>query len=363
LKILLQADDFVENIDKCFTVDVRSPGEFKEASIPGAVNIPLFTDEERAIVGTTYWKEGTDRAKLVGLTLVSQKLPAMVGAILDGAQGREIVLYCWRGGLRSRSVAAVLEVLGYPVRMLVGGYKSFRRQVVGFLGSASLDVPVFVLNGLTGVGKTLVVKELQSRGAPALDLESMANHRGSVFGSVGLGCANSQKDFEALLFLGMKKHSKAPYLIVEGEGKRIGPVVIPDFFFEAMRQSPHILLDTALEVRVERITDEYRGNMRENAEALAQAVLSLEKRLGRQKCEQLAAEIRSGHYEEPVRLLCTDYYDCFYRDSRQEKGDYVGVVDVTDVKAGAGMVLEIIDTYLAGKGKSHDAVYRTGGNL
>ncbi len=363
MKKLLQVEDYIENTGNYFIVDVRSPGEFAEMSIPGAVNVPLFTDEERAIVGTTYWREGTDRAKLVGLAFAAQKMAAMVEAILEGAAGREMVLYCWRGGLRSSSVAALLEILGYPVYMLVGGYKGFRRQVVRFLKSASIDLPVFVLNGLTGVGKTLIIKELQAMGAPALDLEAMANHRGSVFGSVGLGMTHSQKDFEALLFMALKHYKEASYLIVEGEGRRIGPVIIPDFFSQAMSQGPHLLLETSLDMRVERIMQEYDVNAFDHKDALAESVLSLEKRLGREKCIALSSRIASGHFEETVRLLCTDYYDRYYRDSRQKKGDYLDIVDVTDLKEGASKVQAVIDTYMKGGTELDGGIHGAGRDL
>ncbi|MBS4023725.1 MAG: tRNA 2-selenouridine(34) synthase MnmH [Dethiobacter sp.] len=363
MKTMLQAVNLIDDLNKYFIVDVRSPGEFNEASIPGAVNVPLFTDEERVIVGTTYWKEGTDRAKLVGLSLVAPKLPGMVESILTGAAGREIVLYCWRGGMRSKSVAAVLDMLGYPVQLLLGGYKAFRRQVSSYLTEASLSTPVFVLNGLTGVGKTLVIKQLQAMSAPALDLEAMANHRGSVFGGVGLGGPHSQKDFEVRLVLALKEHCGAPYLIVEGEGKRIGPVTVPEFFHQAMRNSPHILLATTIDVRVQRIMDEYSGCAAENTEDLAKAVISLEKRLGREKCEMLSTQIRTGNYGETVKILCTEYYDRYYKDSRQNKGDYLGVVDVTEISAGAQKVVEIIAAYMEGRAEGNGGICGVGTDL
>ncbi len=346
MKLPLDIESFLLAPENYYVVDVRSPGEYKAASIPGAVNAPLFDDREREIVGTTYWQEGTDRAKLVGLSMVAPKLPLMVESILNGANGKEIVLYCWRGGMRSRSLAAVFEILGYPVRQLAGGYRAFRRQVVKGLDKDSPGVPVFVLNGLTGVGKTLVIRELQAMGAPALDLEAMANHRGSVFGGVGLGDPSSQKDFEAQLFLALRRYAGAPFLIVEGEGRRIGPVVIPDFLYKAMRDCPHILLEAPLDVRAARIVAEYGGKDTQTTLALAEAVQSLEKRLGRTRCAELAACIRQGDCEKAAKVLCVEYYDRYYRDSRRTLSDYIAVVDVADISAGARRVLAVIDEYL-----------------
>lgn len=355
MKSLLSVERFLENRERYFVVDVRSPGEYVKAHIPGAQNIPLFTDEERALVGTAYWKEGTDRAKLVGLSIVSPRLPRMVETILEAAAGREVVLYCWRGGMRSRSVISIMEALGFPAWQLIGGYKAFRRQVVKYFHNTRLNIPVFVLNGLTGVGKTRMIQTLLGMGAPALDLEGIANHRGSAFGAVGLGEPRSQKDFDALLFLALSDLKNAPYLIVEGEGKRIGPVIVPDFLYEAMRQGPHILLETSLAIRVRRILQEYYGQL-DNTEALVQAVLSLQKKMGREACEALAAQIRQGDLEAAARTLCTDYYDLYYRDSKQKKSHYLAVVDVADLQWGAGQIICIAERFLKEGEGNHGAI-------
>ncbi|MCL5980969.1 MAG: tRNA 2-selenouridine(34) synthase MnmH [Firmicutes bacterium] len=345
MRSLLGVEQWLLKKEQYFLVDVRSPGEFRAASIPGAVNIPLFTDEERAAVGTVYCQEGADLAKKVGLTFVAPKLPWLVETILSSASNREIVLYCWRGGMRSNSVADVLETLGYPAWRLAGGYKAFRRLVVRYLANYSFRVPVFVLNGLTGVGKTMIIRELIRLGVPALDLEAMAGHRGSVFGGVGLGAPHSQKDFEALLFLELRRYQGSSYLVVEGEGKRIGPIVLPDFLFAAMKQGPHILLETILDVRVARILAEYQATSTEQAEELAAAVLSLRGRLGDEKCADLAEKICSGRYAEAAIALCRDYYDCFYKDSRRATGQYLSVVDVDDLDQGVQRIMMILAKY------------------
>lgn len=342
---LLTVEEYLANREAFYTVDVRSPGEFREASIPGAVNIPLFDDKEREIVGTVYWKEGTDRAKLVGLSIVGPKLADMVEKMVGEANGKTILLYCWRGGMRSSSVLAVLHALGYPAARLKGGYKAFRRHVLSFLQAARLEKPVFVLNGLTGVGKTLVIRKLRDRQVPALDLEGLANHRGSVFGAVGLGVQPSQKDFEARLFLELERFKSSDYLVVEGEGKRIGTLVLPDFLYDAMNAGPHILLEASLDKRVERILAEY-GQSQNNAEELAQAVPRLEKRLGTARCQELAGRIKKGELAEVARVLCLEYYDKLYKDSRQEQDKYLATVDVNCLEAGVSKLLEVINNYV-----------------
>lgn len=346
MRSLLGVEEWLLKREQYYLVDVRSPAEFKTAAIPGAVNIPLFSDDERAAVGTVYRQEGPQAAKMVGLALVSHKLPRLVETILSDAGGREILLYCWRGGMRSNSLAAVLEALACPVRRLTGGYKAFRRLVVRGLADTSLQVPVFVLNGLTGVGKTMVIRKLAEQGVPALDLEEMAGHRGSVFGAVGLGAPRTQKDFEALLFLELWKHRAARYLVVEGEGRRIGPVVLPEFLFAAMRGGPRILLEANLEVRVARILAEYRSTTAEQVQELAAAVNSLRNRLGEEKCSRLVEKINAGQFAEAARELCTAYYDKLYKDSRAAAGQYQAVVNIEDPEQGLQRVLAAIEEYL-----------------
>lgn len=334
-------DEFINKQDQYQLIDVRSPTEYKQAHIPGAVNVPLLNDEERVIVGTVYRNEGADRAKQVGLSLVAPRLPQIVAQILQHAEKKELVVYCWRGGMRSRSVCHVLAALNYSARQLIGGYKAFRRYIHQYLETKKLNVPVFVLNGLTGVGKTRIIKLLQEHKLPALDLEGMANHRGSVFGAVGLGQARSQKDFEALLVMELIKLQKAQYLIVEGEGRKIGPVILPDFLYQAMSDGPHILLEADLSIRVARIVEEYQGKS-EHCDELAAAVKKLQKKLGQEKVNMLLSLIEQKKLHEAAKILCTDYYDQYYRDSRKQKREYVAVVNVNDLDQGVLAIQSVI---------------------
>lgn len=351
MRSLLDVEEWLPKREQYFLVDLRSPAEFRAASIPGAANIPLFSDGERAAVGTVYKQEGPLAAKKVGLALVSPKLPWLVETILSGAGAREILLYCWRDGMRSNSMATVLDAMGYPVCRLAGGYKAFRRLVVRYLAGTHLQVPLFILNGLTGVGKTMVIRKLSNLGVPALDLEEMAGHRGSVFGGVGLGAPRTQKDFEALLFLGLWKYMAAPFLVVEGEGKRIGPIVLPGLLFSAMKSAPRILLEASLEVRVTRILDEYRSTAAECLAELNTAVIALRNRLGEEKSASLVKKINAGQYAEAARELCTDYYDRLYKDSRDATGQYLAVVNIDDLDQGVDRLLAVIKENLQGQGK------------
>ena len=201
-----------------------------------------------------------------------------------------------------------------------------------------------------------MIKELQQMNAPALDLEAMANHRGSAFGSVGLGKPRSQKDFEALLFLELYKYKDASFHVVEGEGKCIGPVLIPDFFYQAMLEGQHILLETTLETRVARIVEEYRDVSVENTDDLAAAVLALQKRLGKEKCEELAERVRQGEFHYAAACLCTEYYDSYYKDSRRKQENYLAVINVDDVSHGAREVLAEVYSFLQSGETHHDTI-------
>lgn len=206
-----QAIDFPGGI----LVDVRSEGEFAEGTIPGAHNICLLNNEERSKVGTEYKQIGPGRAKMTGLELVSPKLAGMVRAYerLSGPD-KKVVLFCWRGGLRSQFVAQMLDMAGFDVYRIEGGYKAYRRYVNAYLNS---DLPhrAVVINGLTGVGKTIILRKLAEKGLPVLELEGLAVHRGSVFGKVGLPPSPSQKDFEALIFRDLKKAEPRGIFLVE----------------------------------------------------------------------------------------------------------------------------------------------------
>lgn len=342
----IQVEEFIKNREQYQPIDVRSPAEYRQAHIPGAINVPLFSDGERAIIGTVYRHEGVDAAKILGIKMVAPRLPDMVEKMLAAAAGKRILLYCWRGGMRSCSIAAFLEALKYPVFQLNGGYKAFRQFIFRYHQNKRISVPVFVLNGLTGVGKTRVLQILQSRGYGALDLEGMANHRGSVFGAVGLGEPRTQKDFDALLAYALMDYEDAPYLIVEGEGKRIGKVSLPDYLYTAMLQGSHILLEADLPVRVERIVNEYYGRQ-DTKEELVAAVGMLQRRLGKAKVEELRAKILQDRYHEAVLELCRDYYDQLYGDSRKNREEYLAVINANNLEQAAEEIIKAIEAYLA----------------
>ena len=168
-------------------VDVRTPAEFAEATIPGAINVPIFSNDERAEVGTLYTQVGKVQARTRGVELVAPKIPALLAAVREAHTQRTgpVIVFCWRGGMRSRALTAFLELAGTPARQLLGGHKAFRRLVLDDL-EAGIWGRVLVLRGMTGVGKTVMLTRLTAEGYPVIDLEGLANHRGSAFGGLGL---------------------------------------------------------------------------------------------------------------------------------------------------------------------------------
>ncbi len=325
-------------------VDVRSPSEFLEASIPEAVNIPLFNDREYYQLSILYYRMGEHEARTTALEIVAPKLPGLVKEVIKTCTGKTPLLYCKRGGMRSLSLYQVLSLAGVEACRLKNGYKAFRRYVNERLKEYPLHNRIYVLNGLTGVGKTLVLKELERRGVPVLDLEDLARHHGSVFGAIGFEKPRSQKDFDALLLRQLDHNRNSPYLVVEGEGKRIGSIYLPHFLTRAMKQGEHLLLTAPLEVRVRRIINTYIQTpvSEKTYKQLLSSLKSLERRLGKRKTDMLTAMLHKGDYYAVAELLCRDYYDHFYNDSKPEFSRFSETIDASSVNKAADAIIAAI---------------------
>jgi len=323
-------------------VDVRSEGEFNEATIPGAVNIPVFSDEERARVGTVYKQEGPEQARKLGLELVAPKLPQMVETFYRLGHQRPVIVLCWRGGMRSKSVATILHLMGFPVYRLIGGYKAYRRFVNEFLNRPELPQKVVVLHGLTGVGKTEVIEELQQMGVAAIDLEALANNRGSVFGDIGLGSQPSQKSFEGALVQNLMAFGDAGSIIVECESKRIGRIILPDILFKGMQKGYHLLLFAPMAKRVERLVKIYALSGPDGVEQCKRAISGLAKRLGRDRVNVLLNQLDQGKLAGVAEELLVNYYDPLYNYPGQPSGEYDLSVDTSDIKKAARRIADYV---------------------
>lgn len=324
-------------------IDVRSEGEFAEATLPGAINLPLLNNGERAQVGTTYTQTSPGLARELGLSIVSPKLPQLIKSLEELARKGPVVLFCWRGGMRSKSLATVADLMEIPVYRLIGGYKAYRSQVYDFF-QEEFPRQVVVLRGNTGVGKTELLQRLREDGYPAVDLENLANNRGSVFGATGLGEPPSQKKFEGLLYEELQALSDFSYILVECESKRIGRVTLPNSFYSAMQRGVQILQFDSLENRVERLIREYTGVPKALAE-IETALNRLVKTLGRAGVEELQVLLKEGFLSKFTERLLLDYYDKLYSYPNEKKGDYAFYVDYGEPQK----ALEELETYLKEK--------------
>lgn len=301
-------------------VDARTPLEFAEDRLPGAINVPLLTNEERVEIGTLYKQQGPHPARIRGLELTAARFPAMVRQIAAAAAGKPILVYCWRGGLRSKTVASILELSGYQVQQLVGGYKAFRNQVVACFENYRPPAPLVVLHGMTGIGKTTLLALLSERGEAVIDLEGLAQHRGSSFGSLGLSQDNlTQKHFETLVWNAMRMLPPGKPVYIEGESRRIGRMTLPGTLYDIMQESFKVWCTASLETRVRRLTDEYGLKIYE--EGLRESLLRIKKRLGGDKYAEIAGYLERWEMAPFMQELIVSYYDKMYYKVRPWQED------------------------------------------
>jgi tRNA 2-selenouridine synthase len=312
-------------------IDIRSPIEFKDGAIPGAINIPLFTDEEREEVGTIYKLGGQEQAKWRAMELVSPKIPTLLKSIKEVSKGKggQLIIHCWRGGSRSKAVVTFLDFAGVRSKRLIGGYKAFRQYILNEIPSILPDRAV-VLHGLTGVGKTKILQLLQKREYPVLDLEEMAGHRGSIFGTIGLDGGNNQKIFDSLLFDGLKRLQDVSYFLMEAESKRIGKATQPEALMTKKLHGIHIYLHMPMEQRIAHLVLEYVDPFKHLPWYHDEIQESLEKVLRRVKDvemkKRLLGHLENRNYPELIKLLLENYYDPKYDHKRQEyKGDFLDI--------------------------------------
>lgn len=300
-------------------IDVRSPSEFAAERIPEAINIPLLSDAERVMVGIIYKSEGDLVARRKALSIIAPKIPDLIEEIFSHKErSRPIVVHCWRGGLRSEAVASVLSIAGIPSYRLIGGYKAWRNMVLKDLVEGRYDFEAIVLYGLTGAGKTELLHELSKRQFQVLDLEALANHRGSTFGGLGLSEQPSQKNFDASLWNQLRSLDRSKPVFIEAESRKIGKLSLPDQILEKIKRGSAILVESSLQARAARITHDYL-NACDSTEFALQGALSMLVRLkgalGKSRVEQIGALLNDGSIEEAVQALLTEYYDPLYSKS------------------------------------------------
>ena len=298
-------------------VDVRSPAEYAEDHIPGAISAPVLDDSERAEVGTLYKQVSAFDAKKIGAALVAKNVSRHIDELFKGKdQSWRPLVYCWRGGKRSGAMAHILREIGWNADTLEGGYKAYRRWVVQQLESIPERFDWRVIHGPTGSGKSRLLGALTHAGAQALDLEDLAAHRGSVLGNLPDRPQPSQKMFESLLLQQVSSLQTEKLVYVEGESKKIGELQVPEALMSRMRASPCILLEAALDTRVDLLLDEYRHFLedRKTLEAQLDCLVALH---GREKITGWNSLAGRGAWREFVSRLLVEHYDPAYHRSSQ----------------------------------------------
>ncbi|WP_127529452.1 tRNA 2-selenouridine(34) synthase MnmH [Paenibacillus kobensis] len=303
----------LRNRHELTVIDVRSESEFADSTIPGSVNIPLFTDEERAEVGTLYKQTSIQAAKQRGLEIVSAKLPAFIRQFGE-IKGKKAV-FCWRGGMRSRTTATVLSLMDIHAYRLVGGFRTYRKWVIETLENCEMPQEAYVLHGHTGTGKTALLKKLSEAGQAVLDLEELAGHRGSIFGEAGLKPRN-QKTFEALLLEELLRLKDQPFFFFEAESKRIGRVVLPEFLVKKKLEGTPVQLVLPLEARIQQILHDYEPAVYK--EHYIKAFHQVKRRIHTPVAAEIESSLLEDQFENAIRLLLIHYYDPRYTYSEEQ---------------------------------------------
>jgi tRNA 2-selenouridine synthase len=332
----LPADEFLRLRETIPLADVRSPSEYNHGHIPGAVNIPLFDDSQRAEVGTLYKKEGNISAVLRGIDLAAPQMSARLTRALDLAADKQLLLYCWRGGMRSEAMAWLFSTGGIKPVLLEGGYKAWRNHILDCLGR---EKDYIILGGLTGSGKTGILNHMITAGARVADLERIASHRGSAFGALGQPPQPSSEHFANMLFDNLCTESRNEPIWLEDESRNIGTVFMPDNFYDRMQSAPVIALMMRIETRMPRLVEEYASFP---VEEIASSVIRISKRLGGERTAEALGALRNGDFSTAIRITL-EYYDRSYRYglSRKPAGQVTYVdTDTDDVAVNAAKVAE-----------------------
>lgn len=298
-------------------IDARSEGEYAEDHLPGAVNWPSLHDEERKIVGTQYKQISQFEAKKLGAALVAKNIAEHIQRdVLDKPKEWQPLVYCWRGGKRSGSLALILDQIGFRVTLVDGGYKAFRAALVADLPQLAARYNYQVVCGPTGSGKTRLLQALAAQGAQVLDLEALANHRSSVLGLIPGVAQPSQKAFDSRIWAALRGFDAARPVYIESESKKVGNVAVPEGLIAAMRSSPCLNVQLAEDERVALLLEDYDFFVRD-IEFFCERLLALTEARGKATVQDWQVRARSGDVASVVRELLLRHYDPVYLQSMQ----------------------------------------------
>jgi tRNA 2-selenouridine synthase len=337
--------------------DVRTPAEFRQGHIPGAFNLPLFSDEERVQVGTIYKQVGRESAIMLGFDLTGNKWSGFIRQALEIAPDKKIALHCWRGGMRSGAMAWALNLYGFEVHLIEGGYKKYRRWV---LDQFEKSYQLCILGGMTGSGKTLLLQQLRLMGQQVIDLEELAQHQGSAYGSLNRLVQPTQEQFENNLGKQLNMLNSQQPTWVENESMSIGKRFIPKLFFEQMLKAVLIDLEIDHQQRLQNLLKEY-GTL--DKEFLIESTQRIGKYLGPEQTKHAIAAIREDRMQEFIRLLLV-YYDKTYRNGMKKRTPGLSFplpLNSHDIEHNASLILQFekeIQGSLLNQSTNNEDAYR-----
>jgi tRNA 2-selenouridine synthase len=305
---VLSTDEFLKQSKDHLCLDVRSPKEFNQGHLPHAINLPLFDDKERAKVGTAYKQQGRQTAIELGLQIVGPKMAEFARFVKPLAPANKVFVHCWRGGMRSGSVAWMFDLLGYEVYTLKGGYKAYRNHVLTELGNPSRYV---VIGGFTGSGKTAILHHLVAQGEQVIDLERLAHHKGSAFGALLEDKAPSSEQFENNLHQACSALDLNKTIWLEDESRHIGSCYLPLGFWQQMRASPLLIIDVPAEERLAQVMLDYSQAPTDD---LIDSFQKIERRLGNEAMKTAIAHLQDGD-KTAAAAIALRYYDKTYTHS------------------------------------------------
>lgn len=317
--MILSIDEFLALRKQLPVADVRSEGEYAEGHIPGAVNIPLLNNAERVAVGTDYKQKGQKEAIKTGFRLVGPRIIDIVNEAERVAHGQELLVHCWRGGMRSNNFSQFAGMAGIKTHTLSGGYKAYRTKA---LESFKQPFQIILLGGCTGSGKSEVLRELKAQGEQVLDLEDLAHHKGSAFGGLMMPGQPTTEQFQNELFEEILSLDLSKRIWVEDESIAIGKIFLPPDFWKTMHDSPLVQMDVSKEVRVQRLVNEYGPANREEFLAIMGKIV---KRLGGQHYNEARERLLQGDMAATIDILLT-YYDKAYLQSIEKRKEKIKLV-------------------------------------
>lgn len=327
---------FLELSEKFPVIDVRSPSEYQTGHIPGAINIPLFDDKEREVVGIRYKTAGRIKAILSGLELAGPSMHNKLSEAIKAATNGKLLVHCWRGGMRSEAMAWLFSLGDIHTEVLEGGYKSYRNHI---LSSLSGKRKMIILGGMTGSGKTHILRYIKDKNQQVIDLEGLACHKGSAFGSLGKPPQPTSEHFANLLFDEWRRLDKNLPVWLEDESRNIGSVFMPDSFYYNMQEAATIVLIMDIKTRLPRLTEEYTGYP---PELIKESILKIRKRLGGANTADAIRAVDEGKLSEAVEITLK-YYDKAYMFGigRRSSDNIVYVeTDTDNIRVNTEKVLE-----------------------